>query len=359
MDPSVTTYNTNLPGHSGSWFDADTFQITYTLLGASTMYWVDLSSQGHMDLAGNALGGDMYKEFTTADPPEPVSNLAVTRNDGGMGSIDLAWDAEPTATDYNVYRAENRFSGPWTQIATVPAPGTTHADGGGYSTAMNYFYLVKSWNSSRYLESGNSTMGAKAHMSFTHNAVNSNINWVSLPYNGTYAKASDIVEDIGVDKISAVGKWDAATQTVTCYFQMWGKWYGPNFDIMPGDAVMLNILQDFDWIVTGIDHERELNFVANPPADGNVNLISLPYTSNYMTASDIVLDIEGSLGTTPQYIMEVGKWDASTQTYITYTYVSGSGWTGTDFTIEAGEAVYLNILQSFNWTPTLVTAPVY
>jgi hypothetical protein len=137
---------------------------------------------------------------------------------------------------------------------------------------------------------------------------------------------------------------------------------------MPGDAVLLNVLEDFDWIVTGTDHEEELSFVANPPDDGNVNWVSLPYTidtsagSSELRAHDIVAMIEGGsgigTGSSATKIFEVGMWDAATQNVVTYSYDAVAGWTGTDFLLEAGDAIFLNILQDFTWTPSLLTPPV-
>lgn len=73
MNTGVTAVLTNLPGATPSWADADTFQITYTTLAESTLYYVDLTGQGHQDLAGLALTGDMHKSFTTGDFTAPTA----------------------------------------------------------------------------------------------------------------------------------------------------------------------------------------------------------------------------------------------------------------------------------------------
>ena len=114
----------------------------------------------------------------------------------------------------------------------------------------------------------------------------------------------------------------------------------------------------FTWIIVGTDGSVELSFNLNPPILSNVNWISLPYTSTYAKASDMVIDIEGSIGPGANTkITEVAKWDSATQTVITYAWTA-SGWLGTDFMINPGDGIYLKIVASFTWTPRLITPEV-
>ncbi|MCK5038311.1 MAG: Ig-like domain-containing protein, partial [Thermoplasmata archaeon] len=70
MNNAIPGFTTDLPGAVGAWDGNMTFNITYTALAESTTYYVDFSGQGHEDVWTNALGGDMYKDFTTfgSDP---------------------------------------------------------------------------------------------------------------------------------------------------------------------------------------------------------------------------------------------------------------------------------------------------
>jgi hypothetical protein len=86
MDISVTTFLTNLPGAVGSWNGNQQFEITYTALAESTTYYVDLASMGHQDIASNALGGDLYKNFTTGDFTGPTIT-STTPVDSATGII--------------------------------------------------------------------------------------------------------------------------------------------------------------------------------------------------------------------------------------------------------------------------------
>ena len=79
-----------------------------------------------------------------------------------------------------------------------------------------------------------------------------------------------------------------------------------------------------------------------------MNWISLPYAGVYNRASVIATELTSSK------VVEIGLWDPTTQTTIRWTYTGGT-WTGTDFTISPGAGVYLIIVSTFTWTPTLVT----
>ncbi len=78
------------------------------------------------------------------------------------------------------------------------------------------------------------------------------------------------------------------------------------------------------------------------PSTTNIAWFSLPYVSQYRRASDIA----GELGSAN--IDVVGKWDPAKQSSIVYYYSRGR-WRGTDFTISAGDGLYLGTRQGFTW----------
>ena len=94
-------------------------------------------------------------------------------------------------------------------------------------------------------------------LSFTHNTGNTNFNWISLPYTGTYTKASDIVMELegaltgqGLNtKINVVGKWLPQSQVSTgfVYDDEFEEWTGDDFTINPGDGFYLSVTSDFTW----------------------------------------------------------------------------------------------------------------
>jgi len=84
----------------------------------------------------------------------------------------------------------------------------------------------------------------------------------------------------------------------------------------------------------------------------------VPHTSPYVTASDLVRDIEGSVnGSANTKIVEVSAWDSGTQTLVRY-YWTPSGWTGEDFVVAPGNAVAFSVVADFAWQPALLTPEV-
>ncbi|UCG68882.1 MAG: hypothetical protein JSV09_13995 [Thermoplasmata archaeon] len=95
-------------------------------------------------------------------------------------------------------------------------------------------------------------------LNFIYKSAKRNINWISLPYSGYYANAHELVAAIeGGDgigfgspstKISAVVKWDAATQSEIRYDYDGGTgWGGVDFSIGPMDGIYIEVIADFSW----------------------------------------------------------------------------------------------------------------
>jgi hypothetical protein len=136
MNPAVTPL-TDLPGivwtwdPSGLWLNG-----TYTALTPSTTYFVDFTGLGFQDLAGNALTGDIYKNFTTAAPNPwatatgPISLLTnnssptITYNYGaGPSSVEIYWSDDGGST-WNLWGTDTSVDGSWPASSPLPASGT-------------------------------------------------------------------------------------------------------------------------------------------------------------------------------------------------------------------------------------------
>jgi len=282
-------------------------------------------------------------------------NLVVGRTP--PNDITLSWDISPGATEYRIYESQDRFAAwPWTLLGTSGTIQYTH--GGALTDGITHYYIVRAFDG--LTETGNSSMGAKIELSFTQsgNPNLTDINWLSLPYNSIYTTASDIANELTDAKIKAVGKWNPAKQRAIMYTFAKSKWKGPDFTISPGEGVFIaGLQQNFNWVITGTDLEPTLNFVHYPKYNKFINWISVPYTGIYDSASSIVLDIEGSTMTPPAKIVEVGKWNPATQTSERY-YWDGGAWIGTDFTVDPGDGIYLQIISDFGWPITLITPSV-
>jgi len=293
--------------------------------------------------------------FTTGaglPPPAGLQVLRVPPND-----IVLTWRPVSGAVDYVVFSAVSRFqTWPWPQLAIVT---TTQYTGTGHlSDGAPHYYVVRARDSAG-AQGANSTMGVKLPLSFSFNGARSNIYWLSLPYRTMYKRASDIATEPTPARIDVVGKWNPATQSSTLYYWFRGAWRGTDFPINAGDGLYLGIRSSFSWVVNGTDGSVTLPFTVYAPPNNNINWISLPYTSTYVRASDLVLGIEGSLGPGANTrIVEVARWDPLTQSLVRFFWTP-SGWTGgTDFTLGPGEGVYLKVVANFVWTPRLITPEV-
>jgi hypothetical protein len=295
-----------------------------------------------------------------ADRANPVHcDLKVKVNPHRDGSdIVFNWGGIPDALSYHIHETTDRFSWNFSQYQET-ASNTFRISGAATEQSVKY-YLVKVLNQS--MGEYKSKIISKVNKAFSYNPSKTNVNWLSVPYDSTFKKASDIVAAIepgGTNtKISGIAKWDAKTQTSMGYGYVAGPgWIGTDFDINPGDGVYISLSgnsQSFDWDIIGEDSESIRTFSYNP-SKTNVNWISVPYTGVYKKASDIVNALEPS-GTNTK-ISGIAKWDAKTQTSMGYGYVAGPGWIGTDFDINPGDGMYISLSgnsQSFDWNVDLV-----
>ncbi len=369
LDRAITvTFSEAMSRSSVSWIISPTITLTSswsvgdTVLRLAhaaafqplTQYCVSIFGQ---DVDGNSLVPGPVPNpwcFTTgAGLPEP-QGLRVTRLDP---NIRLDWDFVLGAAGYRVYTSTNRFAAFPSGWSFTDVTLNTHTYNGHYIDGLNRYYVVRARDASSGL-SGNSTMGSKIPLAFSFSTARSNAYWISLPFNSMYDQASDITSELGSSRIDVVAKWNAATQSSILYFFFRNAWRGVNFAIGPGDALWIGVRSAFSWVLNGTDRDVSLSFTYFPPPNANLHWISLPHTSAYARASDIVKAIEGGIGIgTNTKIIEVAKWDGLTQQYVKFLY-GGTGWSGTDFVIASGEAIYLKVVSSFAWTPQLLTPEV-
>jgi len=153
--------------------------------------------------------------------------------------------------------------------------------------------------------------------------------------------------------IDIVGTWDPPANRSVYYVHFRGEWRGTDFPIHGGDGIWLGAVRSFHWILlSSEDANVPLNFTA-----GRERWISLPYTSAYRTASDVVRELEGSLGPTANTnVTEIAMWDGATQSLRRFAWTP-SGWAGDDFVLAPGTAVRLRTPGSFVWTPRVVGRP--
>jgi hypothetical protein len=258
---------------------------------------------------------------------------------------------------YVVYSSVNKFTAwPWPLLTPTPISTATYVHAGADSDGVTHYYIVRALQTGVY--SANSTMGFKVRLPFNFQPANTNVYWFSLPYRSKYHTAKDISDELTSANIDVIGKWNPTSQSTLLWVFLRGSWRGVNFAINPGDGLYIGVRTSFSWIINGTDGSVPHAFTFIPPPNANVNWMSLPYSGTYAQASDLVLDIEGSLGVGANTkIIEVAKWDAATQTLLRFSYAAG-GWTGTNFAIAAGDGIYFKVVSTFTWTPRLITPEV-
>jgi hypothetical protein len=131
-----------------------------------------------------------------------------------------------------------------------------------------WYYLRGGWRGTNFaLDPGDGFfVGARASFAWVVNGTDGdvpiafspraspNMQWLSLPYASTYAKASDIVVDIEGNtggyantKILEVGKWDAVLERFMVFEWTNNGWQGSDFPIAPGEGVYFKPSAPFVW----------------------------------------------------------------------------------------------------------------
>jgi hypothetical protein len=226
---------------------------------------------------------------------------------------------------------------------------TGHLDDG-----FPHYYVVRAVVGSA--EGPNSTMAVKLPLVVPFDPGRTNLYWLSLPYRNGFGRASDIAGALPAGSLDIVARWDPENATLPYHYYFRDAWRGQDFPIRVGEGFLLGSLRPFSWVVVGTDTVYSLSFVSGPAT--SVHWISLPYTGPYARASDLVLDIEGSLGPSANTkITEVGLWDGIAQAPVPF-YWTPTGWTGLDFDLPPGGGVYLRVVSDFAWLPRLLTPEV-
>ncbi len=291
----------------------------------------------------------------------------------GASDVLITWTNPNASNFWDVYAGTDKTSvkQPANLLGTVPSGVGTYTHVGAQTDGNTWYYLVIGRDEVG-TESENSTMGVKLNIAMAHNSPpRTNIMWITIPQDSGYDTASDIVIELegalmgpGLDsKINVVGKWVPSGQYSTCfvYDSDFEEWTGDDFTIGPGDAIYLSITSSFNWVVCGIDTNTMLSFTHNSLPKTNIMWFNLPATCSYVSASDIVMELEGALmgpGLDTK-INVVGMWMPGYQSSTPYLYDGiFEEWTGDDFTITSGYGIYISVTSSFTWTPALITPVV-
>ncbi len=312
---------------------------------------------GGKDMLGNpglVVPGPIPNPWTFTTPCPPAAPRGLRISSVPPDGVRVSWTLVTGADLYRVYESSDRFAQwPWTVLGETT---NTFFETGHFRDGLVHFYLVRAVAGGA--EGPNSTMAVKAELGLTFSYNTTNVLWLSLPYNSTVGRATDISNEITASGIDAVARWDPVAQSTVLWYYFRNRWRGADFTIGPGDGLCIGSVATVPWPIVGTDRTVTLSFRPNPSPSGNVNWISLPWTTDYMSARDIVVDIEGSTGPGANTrIVEVGRWDYSSQDIVTYRWTP-AGWAGSDFTVTPGDGTYLRIVAPFDWQPRLLQPPV-
>jgi len=322
--------------------------VPVTPLIPCTVYMVEISSP---DLVPGPVPNPW--RFTTVCGVAPVIT-AIERV--APDTVRIEWWQEWTSPDfYRVYDSPDRFAPwPWRLLGEVPDTELLRFDAIGHLTdGETHYYTVAGVYGTIEVRS---QMAVKVELDLGFNTSTTNLFHVGLPYRSQFmppVHARDVVSDFADPPfVDILGTWDPTTGAQPYYFYFRGAWRGTDFQIYPGQGLWLGTTRPSQWSILGKDANVTLNFSA-----GQERWISLPYTSPYQTASDVVLELEGSLNASASSrIVEVASWDAATQSLRAFAWTP-SGWAGTDFVLSPGDALRLSVAVGFVWNPRLMGAP--
>jgi len=374
-----------------------------------------------LDNSNNIVAEDNNNDiFFENNPAASVKNFTIQKQLTSSApatenyNLNFNWSSAQYALKYNLYRSTNRFtqlfqdncsiqnieaghrfgdvgatepycnsvisqivnvddSTSWVKMATIDAPTTTYSIPWSQVqsdlSSGTYYYILRAENESG--ESAYSTLTYSQRRNYTFNATLANTNWISIPYESNYTKASDIVNEIegGTgpntnQKINTVTLWKSGSQDVESYKYnpLLGKWVGTDFSINAGDGISLILsgnTNNFDWTVAGNDIVTQKTFSANLDKPNN-NWLSLPYSTAFSSASEIVNNIEDGLNTN-QKINGIYRWNVLTQNVDSFTYNINTGlWEGNDFAINPGDGISINLsggTSNVIWSPYLIINP--
>jgi len=291
--------------------------------------------------------------FTTECVLNPPRALKIERLP--PDSVLLTWNPVTNASSYRVYGSADRLAPfPWTIITETSNTSVEFV--GDLNDGEDNFYIVRAVWSGK--EGPNSTMAAKVERGAQYDAAKTNVHWVSLPFRSEYTRASDIANELTESNIDVIGKWDPATRHSLLWFYFRGAWRGTDFPLVPGEGFFISAVRTFSWPVVGVDPTTPVSFLAHDAPEGSDYGVAFPYASPYGRASDLVLDIEGSLGGDANTrIVEVSAWDGDARILRRFSWTL-AGWLGTDFELSSGWAVFIRVVSDFTWQPRLVTPEV-
>ncbi|MCJ2563406.1 MAG: Ig-like domain-containing protein, partial [Candidatus Thermoplasmatota archaeon] len=254
--PGADSYNVYDAGNRfaafpGGWNVVSTANNFYEFAhlddGMTHYYVVRAFSIASGESSNSTMGVKIDKAFTVSPNQMNIYWMSLPYNSEYATAGDIA--TELTDTNVNVIAKWDRASqqiisyyyarGKWRGRDFAIAPG----DGIYVSAVADFNWVIVGTDSDIVMD-----------LPFSGQAIKTNKHYISLPYTGVYALASDIVGHIEGDLgpgnntyITEIGLWDPATQGERIYVHTPSGWAGDDFFISPGDGVYLRMVQMCLW----------------------------------------------------------------------------------------------------------------
>lgn len=189
-----------------------------------------------------------------------------------------------------------------------------------------------------------SNMGFKANIPISNlSPVPKGDNWISLPLNNPYAKASDVCTQLGLSAgagvVTRLNPVTGAPQSFTCG--------GPVFlayALVQGEAIKIRNNNAINGIVVGShDPTFVYNLVAATPVPKGDNWISVPYHTTAIKAADLCTDMGLANGAV------VTRLNAVTGAPQSFTC---GGPVFLSFSLTIGEGLKVRPTVNRNWLPS-------
>ncbi|MBU4071829.1 MAG: Ig-like domain-containing protein [Candidatus Thermoplasmatota archaeon] len=336
---AVGSVTTNLPGATFSWPSTTVYRITYTALADMTLYTITYNN--FTDVALNAAGGDLAKNFTTGDFTNPT--VVPTPADNAVGvAVALATYtltfSEPMQA-VGTLAQDTLPGGTWSWTTT-----TTYVKTGFTLVASTIYYVNLS--AATFLDlAGNPVVQADVAFQFTTTGgagiIPAQVNDLNATHYG--AGSTGIL-------LQWTAKADATSYVIYRTTSLNGTWGWANIaevtTLNYNDTLAYSDANSYAWVVhsksAGGENMTKVNSIAHKIAyalsysatitGGNQNWIALPYAMNLTSgtyhndAKALKDDITANSGTT---CSKVSWWDP-TSGYKSYTGI------GTPFALVPG-----------------------
>lgn len=302
-----------------SWGATSVLLLTGCVAGHDSVDW--LEAQPSADEAESLESSGALVAASRPVAQVPGFDVAIEL-DGA--DVALSWSAQPGATDYTVWHAADAYFEPGdpgsTALATGPSTSYAHAVAG--DGVHHYYRVVAHANPG---DEVSTIVGKYAHLLY------SGYNKIPQPLVTGMTDAAAFSQP-HTSYLHAVYLYDGPSQG----FQYWSPGGGTPFTYALGQVPIADVYGLWAQVYEDVGHvpdEGGIELLLSP----GLNIATVPLEFGDTTAGELLAAVPSA--------WRVGRWDPIAQDRVWY---DGSG---SDFAVEAGRDVYVEVWQSSMWPP--------